>query len=163
MKTRKLTLMSMLLALALIIFVIEAALPPLTHIPGIKMGLANIVTLVSLVWLSKKETFTILILRIVLGTIFTGNAMSIIYSLSGGVLCFVVMALAMGRMKKIWMVSICGAIAHNAAQIAVAIAVTGVVQIAMYFPILLVSAVITGAFTGIIADTVIKRKDVIFK
>ena len=99
MKTKKLTLMSMLLALALVIFIIEAALPPLAPIPGIKLGLANIITLISLKWLGKKEAFMILILRIVLGAIFTGNIMSIIYSLSGGIMCFIVMAIIIGKVK----------------------------------------------------------------
>lgn len=163
MKTRKLTLMSMLLALALIIFIIESALPPLTPIPGIKMGLANIITLVSLVWLGRKEALTILILRIVLGAIFAGSIMSIAYSLAGGILCFAVMSLVIGKIKPIWAVSICGAISHNIGQIATAIAITGVWQIAMYFPILLLSAVVTGAFTGVIANEVIKRKDILLK
>jgi len=163
MKTKKLTLMSMLLALALVIFIIEAALPPIAPIPGIKMGLANIITLISLKWLGKKEAFMILILRIVLGAIFTGNIMSIIYSLSGGIMCFIVMAIIIGKVKSLWVVSVCGAISHNAAQIAAAVAVTGVVQIAMYLPVLILSGVVTGVFTGAIAATVIKRKDVIIR
>lgn len=163
MKTGKLTMMSMLLALALIIFIIESALPPLAPIPGIKMGLANVITLVSLLWLGKKEAFTILILRIVLGTIFTGSIMSIAYSLAGGILCFGVMSLVIGKIRPIWVVSVCGAISHNIGQIAAAIAITGVWQIALYLPVLMLSAVVTGVFTGVIANEVIKRKDILFK
>ena len=163
MKTKKLTLMSMLLALALVIFVIEAALPPLTSVPGIKMGLANIITLIALAWLGRKEAFTILILRIILGAVFTGNMMSIIYSLSGGLLCFIVMSAIMGKIKRVWAVSVCGAIAHNIAQIIAAVAVTGVVQVAMYLPVLVISGAVTGIFTGVIADMVIRRKDVILR
>ena len=160
MKTKKLTQMSMLLALALVIFIIESALPPLAPIPGIKMGLANIITLISLKWLGKRETFVILLLRILLGVIFTGNMMSIIYSLSGGIMCFVVMSAVIAKIKPLWLVSVCGAVAHNTAQILAAVAITRVVQIAMYLPILILSGIITGIFTGAIAAAVIKRKDV---
>ena len=162
MKTKKMTTIAMLTSLALIIFIIEAQLPPLAPIPGIKMGLANVITMVTLVWFGKKEAFAVLILRIILGSIFAGQMMSFMYSLSGGLLCFLVMSVAMKIFKtnQLWIVSVLGALAHNIGQIAVAVFVTGTWQIVGYLPILAVSAVITGAFTGFAAGFVVNYKGI---
>lgn len=147
----------MLTSLALIIFIVEAQLPPLAPIPGIKLGLANVVTLVTLVWFGRKEAFTVLMLRITLGSVFAGQMMSFMYSMAGGLLCFAVMALLLSVLKKqLWVISVFGALAHNVGQIAVAVIITGTWQIIGYLPILAVSAVITGAFTGIAAGAAVK-------
>ena len=159
MKTRKITTLSLLTALALIIFFVEAQLPPLTPIPGIKMGLANIITLVALVMFTPKEAFCVLAMRIVLGGFLSGNISSLLYSAAGGVLCFIVMSMLIKffSIHQIWAVSIFGAIAHNCAQIAVAVLITSTVEIIWYLPLLIVSAVVTGAFTGLCASFVIGR------
>ena len=159
MNIRKLTVLSLLASAALVIFVAESMMTPLAPIPGIKMGLANIITLVTLVWFGRRDAFLVLLVRIVLGTVFAGQMMSLMYSLSGGILCFLVMALLIGRFDtaQLWVVSVFGALAHNAGQIAAAIAVTRTVQVAAYFPILAVSAVITGAFTGAAAGFAVKH------
>ena len=162
MKTRKLTVLAMLTALALIIFIVEAQLPPLAPVPGIKMGLANIITLITLVWFGRKEAFTVLMLRIIMGSIFAGQMMSLIYSLAGGILCFVVMSLLIAPLKdKLWVVSVFGAAAHNIGQIIIAVLITSTWQIAAYLPLLIISAVVTGAFTGAISTFISKRKDLI--
>lgn len=159
MKTKKLTRISMLTAIALIIFIIEAQLPPLAPIPGIKLGLANVITLVTLCWFGRRESFFVAMLRIVLGSVFAGHMMSFMYSAAGGLLCFLVMSLTIKALKnKLWVVSILGALAHNVGQIAVAVFVTSTWQIIAYLPILAVSAVITGAFTGLAAGFVVKRR-----
>ena len=149
----------MLTAIALIIFVVEAQLPPLAPVPGIKMGLANIVTLVTLVWYGRREAFLVLVLRIVMGSIFAGQIMSLLYSLAGGIMCFAVMSLAIRPLKnRLWIVSALGAIAHNVGQIIVAVLVTSTWQIVMYLPILIFSAVLTGTFTGLVAGFIVKRR-----
>ena len=146
-------------AIALIIFVVEAQLPPLAPVPGIKMGLANIVTLVTLVWYGRREAFLVLVLRIVMGSIFAGQIMSLLYSLAGGIMCFAVMSLAIRPLKnRLWIVSVLGAIAHNFGQIIVAVLVTSTWQIVMYLPILIFSAVLTGTFTGLVAGFIVKRR-----
>ena len=146
-------------AIALIIFVVEAQLPPLVPVPGIKMGLANIVTLVTLVWYGRREAFLVLVLRIVMGSIFAGQIMSLLYSLAGGIMCFAVMSLAIRPLKnRLWIVSVLGAIAHNFGQIIVAVLVTSTWQIVMYLPILIFSAVLTGTFTGLVAGFIVKRR-----
>lgn len=158
MKTRKLVILAMLLAFSLIIFVIEMQLPPLVPIPGIKLGLANIITLIALVWFGRREAFILLILRIVLGAMFTGGFTMLLYSAAGGMLCFAVMSLLLKPFKNnIWILSVFGALAHNAGQIAMAMIVTSAWQVVWYMPILAVSAVLTGAFTGFTAGFVIKR------
>ncbi len=159
MKVKRLALMAALLAVALTIFTIELQIPALVPIPGIKLGLANIVTLLALVWLGRREAFAILIMRILLGSIFSGRMVSFLYSLSGGLLCFAVMALIIKRFDddRLWVVSVFGAIAHNVGQVIAAILIMSTWRLAVYLPPLIVSGVITGAFTGACAMLVIKR------
>lgn len=164
MNTKRITRISLLTALALIIFIVEAQIPPLAPIPGIKLGLANVITLITMAWFGKKDAFFVLILRIILGSIFAGTAISFVYSVSGGLLCFIAMSLTIPFFKgnTIWIVSVFGAIAHNIGQIVAAIILTETPQIAAYLPILIISAVITGAFTGLCAQLIIKRKSDIY-
>ena len=151
----------MLTAIALIIFIVEAQIPPPVPIPGIKIGLANVITLVTLVWFGRKEAFAVLMLRIVLGSIFAGQIMSFLYSVSGGILCFLVMALLIKVLKnQLWVLSVIGALAHNTGQIIAAVIVTSTWQIIGYMPILAVSGIIAGAFTGLIAGFIVKHKGV---
>ena len=151
-RTAKITAIAMFTAIALTIFIVEARIPPLVPIPGIKLGLANIVTLFALMTLGRKEAFLILILRIVLGSIFAGSFMSCLYSLAGGLACFALMALVRDIFKKnlVWCVSIIGALGHNIGQILAAIILTNTVQVAWYLPVLILSGVITGTMTGLI-------------
>jgi len=157
--TKKITLIAMLTTFALVIFVIEAQIPPLVPINGIKLGLANIITLVTMCTLGKKEALCVLILRVVLGNIFAGSAVSCLYSLSGGLICFFLSAVSLKIFKvdMLWFVSVIGALGHNIGQISVAIILTRTVQIAWYFPILAASAVITGTFTGLCAENILKH------
>lgn len=160
MKTKRLTALAMLTALSLVIFIIEAQLPPPAPIPGIKLGLANAVTLLTMKWYGRRGALAVLLLRIVIGAIFTGNMTSLIYSLSGGLLCFAVTAAVISRFdgKRLWAVSVLGAVAHNIGQIAAAIVMTSVPQVAAYLPVLIISGIITGAFTGVIAGLIVNNK-----
>lgn len=163
MNTKKLTTISMLTALSLIIFIVEAQIPPLAPIPGIKLGLANVITLITFAWFGRKDAFTVLMVRIVLSSVFIGSVMSFVYSLSGGILCFIVMSLTLKffRNNTFWVISVLGAISHNVGQIIAAIFFTSTWQIATYFPVLVISAVITGMFTGLAAQVIIKRKELV--
>lgn len=146
-------LLAMFSTIALTIFVIESMLPPLAPIPGIKLGLANVVTLILLVCFNEKDALLVLFVRILLGSICAGQLMSFMYSLCGGLLCFVTMALINRLLKKkfVFITSVFGALAHNVGQIAVAIVLTASFSIVVYLPILLISAVLTGLFTGFCA------------
>ena len=151
--TKKLVLMALLTALSLGIWVIEAQIPPLVPVPGVKLGLANIVTLAAMVLLGKREAGDILLARVVLGSLFAGSFSAIIFSLAGGVLAWAVMALTLNAFseKQIWIVSALGALAHNAGQLLAAIAVTKTPSLLWYGPALAASAVVTGVFTGLAA------------
>ena len=159
MKTKKLTFMALLLAIALTIFVVESHIPPIVPIAGVKLGLATIVTLAALVWLGKGEALTILLLRIFLGSVFTGQAVSFMYSLGGGILCFLTMTVALRLLvrQKLWVVSVFGALSHNIGQILVATVLTGTIGVAAYLPVLMISGVITGAVTGLAAQLMTER------
>ena len=161
MSTKKLTALSMLTAAALIIFIVEAQLPPLAPIPGIKPGLANVITIIALARFGGKEAFTVLMLRIILGNMLVGQPIGFMYSAAGGILCFLTMWIMWVPVKifkdRIWVVSVFGAISHNIGQIAAAAIITAAWQVVGYLPILTVSAVITGLFTGFTAHFVIKR------
>ena len=159
MNTKKLTRLSLLTALALIIFIVEAQLPPIAPIPGIKIGLANIITLVTLYMYGPKEAFTVLFLRIILGNMFAGQPSALMYSAAGGMFCFIVMCVLYKILPRdlLWVVSVFGAMAHVTAQVAVAALITKTPAVFWYLPLLLVSAVITGAFTGLCAYYVLKR------
>ncbi|MDO5398166.1 MAG: Gx transporter family protein [bacterium] len=159
MKTKKLTFMSMLLGLALIIFTVEAQIPPIAPIPGIKLGLANVINLMTLYMLGRKESFTILVLRIVLSSIFAGNITGFMYSLSGGLVCFMFISVISVFLKenRMWIVSIFGAIGHNIGQIMMALFLLKTPQLIWYLPVLIISAVITGFFTGMVAQITLKQ------
>lgn len=163
MRAKRITLIAMLTAFALTIFVIEAQIPPLVPIPGIKLGLANIITLFALMTIGRRDALIILILRVILGSAVTGNIMSCMYSLAGGLVCFAAKALTRNMFKKnmIWCISILGAIGHNIGQILVAVVVTNTIQVAWYLPVLMISAVITGLFTGLITQYTLKHGHVL--
>ena len=158
MTTRKLTLMALLLSMSLIIFTIESQLPPPVALPGVKWGLANVVTLVAIFLVGKKEAGTILFLRIMLTAVMAGSGISFLYSLSGGVLSFLTMCLLSNLLdvEKIWVISIFGALAHNIGQIIAACLVTELVQLVYYLPVLAISGIICGLITGLAAKFTLK-------
>jgi heptaprenyl diphosphate synthase len=161
MKTKKLTRMAVLTAVALTIFVIELQLPALAPIPGVKLGLANIITVYAMFALGPGDTLCILLARVFLGSVFSGQMTSLLYSLAGGLLCYLVMLLLRRilTVKQIWVCSVLGAMAHNVGQMAVAVLVTGTPALVYYLPVLMVSGILTGVFTGLCAQFVTGRLD----
>lgn len=159
MKTRKLTATALLTAVALSIFVAEAQIPVLTTIPGIKLGLANVVTVFSMYLLGPGATLCIVLIRVTLGCFSTGQMMAFLYSMTGGLLAFCVSALLHRCLSadRMWVVSVFAALAHNVGQIMVAIVVMGTPTIAYYLPALLISGTITGSFTGLCSQITYKR------
>lgn len=154
---KHLVMLALFTTMALTIFVVEAQIPVPVPIPGVKLGLANVITLIVLVVYRPRDAFAVLVLRILLGSIFTGTPVSLLYSLTGGILCFLGMALLCKLLQKkhLWFISIVGAVLHNVGQILAAIAAMQSVQVIAYFPFLLVAGCITGFFTGTAADRVI--------
>ena len=159
MNIRRITRMALLTAIALTIFVAEAQIPAPVPIYGVKLGLANIVTVWAVFLLGPADAAMILLARVVLGSLITGQGMTLFYSLGGGVCCYLVM-LAVYRLltrRQIWVCSVLGAMAHNAGQIAVAVALTRTPAVAAYLPVLLVSGILTGLFTGLCAQFLHER------
>ena len=151
--TKKLSILALMTTISLVIFVIESAIPTLVPIPGVKLGLANIITLIFILNKMPKEAAIVLFMRIVLASIFAGQMTSFIFSIAGGVLCLIAMFLIhkIAGNKYIWFTSIIGAIFHNIGQIIAAMFVLSSTYVLYYFPFLLVSGIITGLFTGLCA------------
>ena len=160
MKTKKLTRLALLTALALIIFIIELQFPDIIPLPGVKLGLANIITVYAVYKFSAKEVAMIVVSRVFLGSVFGGNLSALPYSMSGALLCLIGMLLIKKAvpLKFIWLSSILGAILHNTGQMAAAVLMTGTLTVLSYYPFLIVSGCIAGAFTGICAQLLIKRE-----
>ena len=159
MKTRKLTLLSMLCAIALTIFMIEAQIPPLTPVPGIKMGLANIITVFAVFAIGPKEAAAVLFVRIFLGAVFAGNFSTIFYSGAGGACAIAVTILSRKLLtkKQLWIAGILGAIAHAAGQMAMAICISQTMGLIVYLPVMILSGIVSGSFTGLCAQYLVNR------
>ncbi len=160
MKIRRLMFDALLTAVALTIFLVEARIPSPVPIPGVKLGLANIVTLYAMFVLGPLDALAILLCRVLLGGMFAGQMMTLLYSLSGGLLCWLLTA-ALKRvmtLRQIWLCSIFGAIAHNIGQIAAAIAVARTPSLIVYLPVLMISGIVAGTFTGVSAQYLINRR-----
>ncbi len=153
---RKTALYGLLVALAFILSYLETFLPPI-GIPGVKLGLANLVVVMSLYRLRPRDALAIAVLRIVLAGFTFGNPASMLYSLAGGLLSFGVMTLLHRRDAfGILGVSVAGGVCHNIAQLAVATAVLRTAPLVWYLPVLLVSGVVTGALIGLVAGRIIR-------
>ena len=150
--------MALLTAASLILFVVEAQIPSLIPVPGVKLGLANIITLVAMVLLSRREAGLVLLVRILLGAVFAGSPSTLLYSAAGGALAYAVMCLLVRRVpeERLWLISILAALAHNAGQLLVCILVTRTSQLIVYAPVLAASGILTGAFTGVAATFLVK-------
>lgn len=158
MKTKRLTELALLTTVALIIFVIELRIPNPIPIPGVKLGLANIITVYALYHYRIKEVFLVVMVRILLGSIFGGNMMALLYSVTGSLFCLAGMQLfcRMIPQKHLWICSVLGAVLHNIGQTLIACLIAGW-GLLVYFPFLLVSGCLAGAFTGICAQMIIGR------
>ena len=159
MKTRKLTTLSLLCAIALTIFMVEAQIPPLVPIPGIKLGLANIVTVFAVFAIGAKEAAAVLFVRIFLGAVFAGNFSTIFYSAAGGALAILT---TIGlkyvlTQKQLWIAGVLGAIAHSIGQMIMAILITSTVSLIVYLPVMIVISILTGSFTGLCAQFLVNR------
>ncbi len=156
---RRLTELALLTALALIIFVIELRIPDLVPIPGVKLGLANIITVYAVFRYQPGETALVVLMRIVLGAVFAGRISALLYSAAGALLCLLGM-LAVHRVVSgnyIWLCSVLGAILHNTGQIMAAAALMRTAAVFSYFPVLVFTGCIAGAFTGMCAQLLVAR------
>ena len=165
MKTKKLTAMALLSAVALIIFTVENQIPTLVPIPGIKLGLSNIVTVFAVFTLGSFEAAMILFVRIFLGAVFAGNFSTILYSLAGGYFAFFATVLLKKFLKKdqLWVAGCLGAIAHSLGQMAAAILISATPSLIIYLPVMILCSILTGLFTGLCAQLLVNRGNDLWK
>jgi len=157
-KTRKIVLLGLLTSIALVIYVIEAQIPVI--LPGIKLGLANAISLLTLIIMGPKEALTVMLLRTLLGTFLGGNMSSFLYSISGGILSNVIMIILYTKFNEsfsLWSISIVGAVFHNIGQLFVAALVVQDFKIYFYLPILMISAIASGYFIGLVTNFLSKH------
>ena len=157
-KTRRLALMALLTAIALTIFVVEAQIPAPVPIPGVKLGLANIITLITMRLLGKREAGAVLLVRVLMGAMFAGSPSTLLFSAAGGALAYLLMCLLAERFgpDRLWIVSALAGIAHNAGQLLACVLVVKTPGVFAYAPILAASGVVTGVFTGFAAQYLLK-------
>lgn len=158
MNTKKISLIGLCVALALVLSYLESLIPPLAAVPGIKVGLPNVIIVFALYKLGAKEATLISVLRLLLVALLFGNALTFFYSFAGAVLSLILMII----LQKVDMfstvgVSVAGGVAHNAGQITVACLIMETAQIALYLPILILSGVIAGIAVGLAGHLLINR------
>lgn len=158
MGTKKIAQIGMLVAVAFVLSYIESLLPISLGVPGIKLGLSNIVVLLCLYECSVKETFGIAVIRILLCGLTFGSLSTMMYSLAGGMLSFAVMLLLKKSQRfSIYGVSVAGGVCHNIGQIIVAVLVLQTGLLAYYLPFLLMAGCIAGVCIGFVAAMLTKR------
>ena len=157
-KTYKLTLIGIATAAAMVLSYVETLIPMPFAVPGVKLGLANLVALFLLFKLDWKAAGIVSLIRVLLSGLLFGNAASLAYSLAGAGLSITVMALlkASERFSPVG-VSVAGAVSHNVGQILMAIVLTGTEQIAWWLPPLAVSGVVTGLVIGAVGALLVKK------
>mgnify|MGYP003211095064 CR=1 FL=1 len=158
---RRVTRLALLTAIALTIFMVEAQIPVAVPIPGVKLGLANIVTVYTVFALGAGDALLVLLCRVFLGAVFSGQMMTLLYSLGGGLLCWLAMV-GLKRIltaKQIWLCSPLAAICHNLGQLLVAAGVMKTWAVLAYLPYLVIAGAGAGLFTGLCAQFLMQRLD----
>ena len=155
----RITRLALLTAIALTIFMVEAQLPELSAIPGIKLGLANIITVYAVFAMGPGDGLLVLSGRGFLGAVFSGQPMTLIYSAAGGALSWCALCLLRKGLSQnqIWLASPAAAVFHNLGQLLAACAVVKSWAAMAWLPYLLIAAVAAGLFTGVAAQALIKR------
>ena len=158
MDAKRVATYGMMIALAMVLSFLESMLPAFVAVPGVKLGLTNLVVMVALYKLSPADAVIINIIRIILVGLTFGNAFSLVYSMAGGILSFVVMLLLYktGRFSEAG-VGAAGGVAHNLGQIIVAMIVMKTAGVAFYLPVLIASGLVAGVIIGILSGLVVAR------
>lgn len=166
MKTKKMTLLGLMVTYSLVLYIFETYIPnPLIAIfPGAKLGLSNIITLISLIILGVKDTCIILTVRIILSSIFAGPISYFLFSVGGAYLSLICMYLT-SKIKgfSIIGVSIIGAIGHNIGQLLVASIIVQNINMVGYLPFMLIASLVTGMFVGLVSKYCCLKIDKIFR
>lgn len=152
---RKMMYISLLISMALVLHIFEGMIPVPFITPGAKLGLANVITVIALYTLDVKDTFLVIILRIVLSVMFGGSISRLMYSLGGAILSYISMVVLkkVGRdYVSIIGVSAAGAVFHNIGQLVVASAIVNTFGVMLYLPIMTIAGVGTGIFVGLTSN-----------
>jgi heptaprenyl diphosphate synthase len=165
MSAARLTHLALYTVLAMALYGAESLLPPLFPIPGIKLGLSNLVTLIVLRRWGGKDAFLVLLARILLSSLVLGQMMGFFYSLIGGMFSFCTMVIVSKLLRGhfIILISITGAIAHNIGQILTAVLITLSPAVLAYLPYLIISGIVTGCFIGLLAGLLSRYRLEVFK
>lgn len=157
-RIKRITLYGMLIALAMILSFVESLIPITLGIPGIKLGLANLVVIVALLTWGEKEAFVISFMRMILVSFTFGNMSTLMYSVAGGVLSFLAMLIIKRTGKFSGLsISIVGGIMHNVGQIMMAFLIVKTRGVFAYLPFLLLAGSIAGTLIGILSHMIIDR------
>ena len=158
MKTKKLTVLALTIAVAMILSYLESMIPAFVAIPGIKMGLANIAVVFALYKLGWKEATGVSLLRVVLVSLLFGHLASFFYSFAGAVLSLLGMILLKktGRFSEV-AVSVTGGVLHNIGQIAMACILLETDVVRFYLPFLILSGTLAGVVIGVAAAILVRR------
>lgn len=155
---QKVAIRGVLVALAMVLSFIESMIPPVVAVPGVKLGLTNLVVLMALYRLGERDAIIINAIRIVLVSITFGNMATFLYSIAGGAFSAIVMILLkrINRFSMI-MVSVTGGVSHNVGQICVAMILLRSKALVYYLPMLWMSGIVAGVIVGFLCAKVVER------
>lgn len=151
--------LSLLTAVSLILFLVENQIPAPIPVPGVKLGLGNVILVAVLFLYGRGAALGVLLVKVLLSAILTGNLGALAYSLAGGLVSLGGMCLLKGLLteRQLWVASVLGAMLHNLGQLLTAVLITATPGLLAYLPVLLLSGMVTGLFTGVAAQAVVKR------
>ena len=158
-RLRKLLYLALLTAVSLVLFIVENQIPAPVPVPGVKLGLGNVMVVAVLFLYGPKEALAVLGAKVVLSALLTGNLGALAYSSAGGLMSWVAMCLLRPilRESQLWVASVLGAMFHNLGQLLAAVLISATPGLWAYLPVLLLSGMVTGLFTGLAAPAVIHR------
>ena len=156
-RVKKITFIALMVAVAFVLAWMESLFPPLIAVPGVKLGLTNIVVLITLYRLSYKDALFINLLRIIIAGFTFGNPFSMLYSLAGGILSGLGMMLLHGFKCRMITVSIAGGLLHNLGQLLVAMFILDTPSLFYYLVVLWISGSLSGAVLGILGSLILNR------
>lgn len=159
MKLNKILSLALLTAISLVLFIVENQIPAPVPAPGVKLGLGNIIVVCVLFLYGRREALAVLLAKLLLSALLTGNLGALAYSAAGGLLSWGGMCLLrpLLRQRQLWVASVLGAMLHNLGQLLAAMLIAAAPGLMAYLPVLLLSGMVTGLFTGLAAQAVVRR------
>ena len=152
--TKRMVQLALMVSIALVLSIVESGIPIPVPVPGVKLGLANIITMVVIVFFGYRDALIVVTLRCILASMFYGGIIVFLFSIAGGILSTLVMGFAYNKMSKVFGligISVLGAVFHNLGQVSMASIVMKDKSVFTYLPALLVSGIIMGCCVGVCA------------